>query len=340
MITIKNSCTIPNTFGIKACCHEYVEPETEEELIDYLTSRAAHPVMSHQPLLIIGGGSNLLFTKDYEGTVLHVAIKGIAAEETAQGVMVSAAAGENWDTLVDYCVEHEWYGLENLSLIPGEVGASAVQNIGAYGVEAKDFIHSVEVVEVATGEKVLLKNDDCDYAYRRSNFKTSWRGKYVVTKVNYLLSHEFQPQLDYGNIRAELERMDIVHPTAKLLREIIVNIRREKLPDPEVEGNAGSFFMNPVVDRKKAKQLIECYPSMPHYILNDEEVKIPAGWLIEQSGWKGRSLGRAGVHGKQALVLVNRGGATGEEILKLSETVRGAVKEKFGITIHPEVNIL
>ena len=238
-----------------------------------------------------------------------------------------------------YAVEHDFYGAENLSIIPGEVGASAIQNIGAYGVEAKDIIYKVEAVEIATGKLVVFDNQDCQYSYRQSKFKHEWRDQYLVTHVIYRLKKTYAPDLDYGNIRASLAAKNIEHPTARQLRDVIIEIRNAKLPDPKVQGNAGSFFMNPIVEKAKYDALAALYPGMPHYTIDEEHEKIPAGWMIDQCGWKGKSLGRAGVHDKQALVLVNRGGATGEEIVNLCETIRKDVKQKFGIDIHPEVNV-
>jgi len=230
--------------------------------------------------------------------------------------------------------------MENLSLIPGDVGASAVQNIGAYGVEAKDLILCVWMVEIPTGKTWMLGNEECEYGYRQSRFKKDWKNRFLITRVTYGLSKTFRPHLDYGNIRAELERKGISSPTAQQLRETIIEIRNAKLPDPKVEGNAGSFFMNPIVTKVRYEKLAAQYPDMPHYKVDSRHVKIPAGWMIDQCGWKGKSLGRAGVHSKQALVLVNRGGATGEEIVTLCEAIRKDVKEKFGIDIYPEVNII
>ena len=232
------------------------------------------------------------------------------------------------------------YGAENLSLIPGDVGASAVQNIGAYGAEAKDLIRSIRAVEIATGHVCIFENAECEYGYRQSRFKQDWKNQYLIVSVEYQFSETFHPHLDYGNIRAELERQGIAEPTAQQLRQTIIDIRNAKLPDPKVQGNAGSFFMNPVVSRAKFESLLAEYPQMPHYTIDADHEKIPAGWMIEQCGWKDRSLGRAGVHDKQALVLVNRGGATGAEVVTLCETIRKDVREKFGIDIHPEVNII
>ena len=333
-----------NTFGIDAKCSRFVEYASVEEAQQLVASLTE----ADQPLLILGGGSNLLLTGDYQGTVLHSAIMGIEVMENSSfenqedekgSVFLKCGSGEVFDDVVAYAVEHGYHGAENLSIIPGEVGASAVQNIGAYGVEAKDIIYKVEAVEIATGKVVNFDNADCQYRYRQSKFKHEWRDKYLVTHVIYRLSKTFTPDLDYGNIRASLAAKHIDEPTAQQLRDVIIEIRNAKLPDPKVEGNAGSFFMNPIVEKAKYDELAAQYPGMPHYTIDAEHEKIPAGWMIDQCGWKGKSLGRAGVHDKQALVLVNRGGATGEEIVKLCETIRKDVFEKFGIEIHPEVNV-
>ena len=333
-----------NTFGIEAKCSRFVEYASVEEAQQLVASLTE----ADQPLLILGGGSNLLLTGDYQGTVLHSAIMGIEVMENSSfenqedekgSVFLKCGSGEVFDDVVAYAVEHGYHGAENLSIIPGEVGASAVQNIGAYGVEAKDIIYKVEAVEIATGKVVNFDNADCQYSYRQSKFKHEWRDKYLVTHVIYRLSKTFTPDLDYGNIRTSLADKHIAEPTAQQLRDVIIEIRNAKLPDPKVEGNAGSFFMNPIVEKAKYDELAAQYPGMPHYTIDAEHEKIPAGWMIDQCGWKGKSLGRAGVHDKQALVLVNRGGATGEEIVKLCETIRKDVFEKFGIEIHPEVNV-
>ncbi len=324
-----------NTFGIKAKCRRFIEFDCVDDLRNILNGLTE----SDQPLLLLGGGSNLLLTQDYPGTVLHSAIKGWEAQSVEGGTLLRVGSGETWDSIVALCVAHGWYGAENLSLIPGEVGASAIQNIGAYGVEAKDIIYKVEAVEVKTGCTVSFSNQECGYAYRQSRFKGEWLNRYIITHVTYRLSSTFTPRLDYGNIRSELEKQGIGSPTAAQLRNTIIAIRRTKLPDPEVEGNAGSFFMNPVVGRETYEKLAAAYPSMPHYPQPDGHEKIPAGWLIEQCGWKGRSLGHAGVCSTQALVLVNKGGATGLEVLNLCKTIQRDVKSKFGIDIMPEVNI-
>ena len=288
---------------------------------------------SERPYIIIGGGSNLLLTKDFPGIVVRSDILGIQIDDNR----MTCGSGEVFDEIVEASLMAGLYGLENLSLIPGDVGASVVQNIGAYGVEAKDYIESIEAVEIATGKVVTIQAKDCGYGYRQSKFKTDWKNKYLITHVTYRLSTIFKPHLEYGNLKGTLGPGPIV---PFRLREVIIGIRNEKLPDPKVMGNAGSFFMNPIVPRAQYEALAVRYPEMPHYEVDAERVKIPAGWMIDQCGWKGKSLGRAGVHDKQALVLVNLGGATGDEIVKLCLAIQKDVKEKFRIEIHPEVNII
>lgn len=326
-----------NTFGISGNCRRFVEFDNVDELQTCVRSITAED----KPLLIIGGGSNLLLTRDFPGLVLHSAIMGREVVKESEGkVWLRCGSGETWDDIVAYVVEKGWHGAENLSLIPGEVGASAVQNIGAYGAEAKDLITKVEAVEIATGNVVEFSNEDCRYAYRQSRFKNEWKDHYVITYVTYCFSLDFCPDLDYGNIRHSLEEQGISKPTAQQLRQTIINIREAKLPDPKVTGNAGSFFMNPVVGRDVYERLAAQHEGMPHYVVDADHIKIPAGWMIEQCGWKGASLGRAGVHDRQALVLVNRGGATGEEVVTLYKRIIEDVRAKFGIEIHPEVNVI
>lgn len=321
-----------NTFGIEAKCSRFLEYETVEEAqqIALLLKESA------TPYIIIGGGSNLLLTGNFSGIVVHSALKGYAIE----GDRMVCGSGMEWDEIVAISLKAGLYGAENLSLIPGDVGASAVQNIGAYGVEVQDLIECVQMVEIATGQLLTVTKDACEYGYRQSCFKQDWKNRYLITRVTYRFSLCFEPKLDYGNIRSELERKGITTPTAQQLRDTIIDIRRAKLPDPKEEGNAGSFFMNPIVGRRKYELMAAEYEGMPHYEVDTDHVKIPAGWMIDQCGWKGKTLGRAGVHAKQALVLVNRGGATGDEIVALCEAIRRDVYEKFGIMIYPEVNIV
>ena len=320
-----------NTFGMDVKAKRFVEYDNEEEL------KALIPTLSGE-VLHMGGGSNLLFKGDFEGTVLHSAIKGIeVVDESAESALVRAGAGEVWDDFVAWAVERGYGGVENLSLIPGEVGASAVQNIGAYGVEAKDVIALVEAIDLSNGQKRVFGTEECNYAYRQSIFKNALKGKYAITYVTYRLQKQPVLKLDYGNIRAVLGCNG--QHTISDVRQAIIDIRNAKLPDPKVQGNAGSFFMNPVVSREKFLSIQKDYPQMPFYEV-EGGVKIPAGWMIDQCGWKGKSLGRAGVHDKQALVLVNLGGATSDEIITLCNTICKDVKEKFGIDIHPEVNLI
>lgn len=322
-----------NTFGMDVKAKRYVEYDSEEELQTIIPSLEDN-------VLHIGGGSNLLFTGDFGGTVLHSAIRGIEVVEDMEEkdeVLVRVGAGVVWDDFVAWAVSRGWGGVENLSLIPGEVGASAVQNIGAYGVEAKDVIVLVEAVELCSGQKRCLGTAECDYAYRQSIFKKQLKGMYAITHVTYRLRKTPVLKLDYGNLKSVLSvRGDV---TVADVRQAIIDIRNAKLPDPKVLGNAGSFFMNPVVSREQFQSIQKDYPHMPFYEA-EGGVKIPAGWLIDQCGWKGKSLGRAGVHDKQALVLVNLGGATSADILALCDAVCADVHSRFGISLHPEVNIV
>lgn len=324
---------IPNTFGLDVKAGRWLEYASMEELKALI---AEGQISS--PYLHVGSGSNLLFLGDFEGTVLHSAIRSIEmVNQDVEKVWLRVGAGVIWDDFVAYCVERGYYGAENLSLIPGEVGASAVQNIGAYGVEVKDMISCVETVDVH-GDKRVFGVEECGYAYRNSVFKRPDMKSFFVTHVTFALNKAEQYTLNYGTIRQELEK----YPQIDLatVRQVIVSIRESKLPDPKVLGNAGSFFMNPIVTRTKYETLLQEYPSMPSYQVDATHVKIPAGWMIEQCGWKGKSLGNAAVHDKQALVLVNCGGATGADIVALSDAVRAAVREKFGVEIHPEVNMI
>jgi UDP-N-acetylmuramate dehydrogenase len=343
MIDIKDYSLLGhNTFSIDAKCHRFVEFNSVSELCDIVLNLRE----SDQPLLLLGGGSNLLFTGDYSGTVLHSAIKGIEVVnvDTQHGeVFIRCGSGEVFDNVVEYAVNEGYYGLENLSFIPGEVGASAVQNIGAYGAEAKDFIQMIEAVEVTTGKKVTLSNADCCYSYRQSRFKQDWKNHYIITYVTYRLSLFFHPNIEYGNIREKLGE----HPekvSSQQLRKTIIEIRQAKLPDPKVQGNAGSFFMNPIIDENQFNGLLRQFPDLHYYKVETRQgkdgYKISAGWMIDQCGWKGKHLGKAGVHDRQALVLVNLGGATGEDIIRLCNAVRKDVKDKFGLDIRPEVNII
>jgi UDP-N-acetylmuramate dehydrogenase len=324
-----------NTFGIDAKADYFIEYSSVEELQTALKSE----IVKSNRLLHIGGGSNLLFMKDFKGVILHSAINFIKkVSEDADTVMLEAGAVVNWDDFVAYAVENGWGGVENLSLIPGEVGASAVQNIGAYGVEVQDVIIEVNAVEIETGELKIFSIEDCQYGYRESIFKKELKGKYIITSVVFKLQKQPEFKLNYQHLEAEvLKNGDI---TLQNIRQTIIAIRESKLPDPKIFGNAGSFFMNPVISKAHFNELLAQYPQMPHYFVSETEEKVPAGWLIDQCGWKGKQIGNAGVHDKQALVLVNKGGATGAEIVYLAEQIQASVKTKFGIELRAEVNFI
>ncbi|MBB3702996.1 UDP-N-acetylmuramate dehydrogenase [Alloprevotella rava] len=326
-----------NTFGIDAHCRMFIEYNSVEELCELLCDTNLP-----KPLFHIGEGSNLLFTKDFDGTIFHSCILGKEiVEDAVDSVLLKVGAGEDWDNFVDWTLNYGFYGLENLSLIPGEVGASAVQNIGAYGAEAEQYIEKVAAVCLATGESRIFLKEECDYAYRSSIFKHALRGQYIVTHVYYRLQKTFQINLTYAALCRELESRGLAEAnvTAREVRNIIVEVRRNKLPDPKEIGSAGSFFMNPIVSEKMFQELLSIYPEIPYYKM-PTGVKIPAGWLIQQVGWKGKTLGRAGVYPKQALVLVNLGGASGEDIMSLSNKIIHDVQQQFEIELKPEVNFI
>lgn len=341
---IRKNCSLKeyNTFGIDATAHLMVKYGSEAELLTFLEQY--HKEMSGLPLLHIGGGSNLLFLSDFLGIILFSEIKDITLlKEDEDTVLVSVGAGVTHDDFVQYALQRGWYGLENLSLIPGQVGASAVQNIGAYGVEAGDLIQSVHTISLEDGTKRQWNHDELFYSYRHSIFKDeSVRGRYAVCHVVFRLMKHFTPCLNYGGLKASLQQKQISEEnlTAMMLRDIIIETRQHKLPDPKVTGNAGSFFMNPIVGVDLLHRIQAQYANVPYYEVDNEHVKIPAGWLIEQSGWKGKALGKAAVHDRQALVLVNKGGASGQDILTLCKAVQQSVLLKFGIQLSPEVNFI
>ena len=312
-----------------------------DSLIDWASTDELKNVLHdiEKPILMIGGGSNLLFMGDFRGTVLHSTISSIdVIGGDSDHVHVRVGAGVIWDYFVAWCSINGYWGVENLSAIPGEVGASAVQNIGAYGVEAKDVIDTVQTICLADGSERDFTNAECRYAYRQSIFKNELKGQYAVTYVIFTLSKVPQPKLGYGAIAQEVERLG--GPTLENIRKAVISIRESKLPDPKVLGNAGSFFMNPVITEQEFNIIRSNYPDVPSYPAPDGMVKVPAGWLIEKTGWKGRSLGPAAVYEKQALVLVNKGGATGADIKRLADTIIEDVKQKFGITLTTEVNYI
>ena len=331
-----NASLLPyNTFGINAKADYFIEYNSVAELQNILN---IEPVKSNR-ILHIGGGSNLLFLTDFKGVILHSDIKSInKINENADSVYLEVGSGVIWDDFVAYCVENEFGGVENLSLIPGEIGASAVQNIGAYGVEVQDVIQTVKSVEIATGNVREFSTVECRYGYRESVFKGSLKDKFIVTSVVFELAKQPEFKLNYQHLEEEVLKNGEVN--LKNIRQTIISIRESKLPNPKITGNAGSFFMNPVVAKEKFYALQSEFPQIPHYNISETEEKIPAGWLIDQCGWKGKSIGNAGVHDKQALVLVNRGGATGVEIAFLAEQIQQSVKERFNIDLLPEVNYI
>lgn len=324
-----------NTFGIDAKADYFIEYDSVEDLQELLKL----DLVKSNRMLVIGGGSNLLFLNDFKGVVIHSAINSIKpVSEDTKHIYLEAGSGIVWDELVAYVVEHGWGGVENLSLIPGEVGAAAVQNIGAYGVEVKDVILSVSTLEIETGLVRIFPIDECRYGYRDSIFKSELKGKYIITSVLFRFERQPVYNLSYQHLEEEvLKNGEIDLP---IIRKTIIAIRESKLPDPKITGNAGSFFMNPVISKARFNLLLDKFPSIPHYFVSDTEEKVPAGWLIEQCGWKGKQLGNAAVHHKQALVLVNTGNATGAEIVYLASQIQISVKEKFGIDLKPEVNYI
>lgn len=324
-----------NTFGIEAEARHYCEIHSVSDL------QAIARQQGDEPMHILGGGSNVLLTGPVQGRVLHIRIPGRRIEAVSGNTaLVAAGAGENWHDFVQWCLAQSLGGLENLSLIPGSVGASPIQNIGAYGVELKDVFHSLEAVRLSDGELVTMDAADCAFGYRDSFFKREGKNRYAIVKVYFqLTTSEHRLRLDYGAIRDTLKDMNIAHPDIHDISRAVIQIRQSKLPDPALIGNAGSFFKNPETEADTWQRLSELHPGIPHFPLPDGRVKIPAGWLIEQCGWKGFREGDAGCYNKQALVLVNYGQATGQEILALARRIAASVQERFGIVIEPEVNV-
>lgn len=329
---------ISNTFGIPATADRYLEIREETELQALL----AGGTLRKAPLLVLGGGSNMVFAHHFSGTILHLENKGIRLLDDLPDdgdLFVEAAAGEVWDEFVLHCIAHQWHGLENLTAIPGTVGASPVQNVGAYGVEAKDVIYSVRAFEVATGKERVFRNEECHFAYRDSIFKGELKDQYIVWSVTFRLHRTFQPDVRYKALADSLAAAGITQPTATQLSEAIAQLRWSKLPRPEETGSAGSFFKNPVVGEAQYRELIAQYPDMVAYSVGDG-YKLAAGWLIEHAGWKGRALGRCGVYERQALVLVNLGGCTGQEVIALAEAVTADVQKLFGVILQKEAIII
>lgn len=321
-----------NTFGIDVQARQFGTFHNVDELQEALEANA-HP-------MILGGGSNILLTKNVDGLVLKNELTGIEVlREDEQHVYVKAAAGENWHRFVMFCVERNFGGVENLALIPGNCGASPMQNIGAYGVEIKDTFYELEAFHLQDKKIITFNAADCAFGYRESVFKRKYRNQFVILNVTFRLSKNPSYNTSYGAIEQELEKMQVQELSTKAIAQAVINIRSSKLPDPNQIGNAGSFFKNPTLPSAELSRLQSIHPQIPFYVVDEQHIKIPAGWLIEQLGWKGYREGDAGCHAKQALVLVNYGSATGQQVYELSEKILQSVSEKFGITLEREVNI-
>lgn len=323
-----------NSFGISVCARYFINVEHAEQLKAIFETT---PV--DEPILILGGGSNMLFTKDFEGLVIKMSIDGISYEDHGDEVLVSAGAGVVWNDLVSFCVKKGFGGIENLTLIPGTVGASPIQNIGAYGVEVKDVFVSCRAFDRETLTFKDFSREDCKFAYRESVFKNEFKGRYIITSVTFGLSKQPKLRLEYGAIREELHKRGIENPTIADISSVVASIRVSKLPDPSTIGNAGSFFKNPIIKKEQFEKVQQNFPDVVHFLLGDGEVKLAAGWLIEQCGFKGKVVGQTGTWKNQALVLVNHGYASGQEVYNFSEQIINSVYAKFGVILSREVNI-
>ena len=327
-----------NTFGLDIKAKYFCVVKTKEEFIEVMQSNT----FKNNTHLILGGGSNILFTEDYQGLIIKNEMKGIeVVKENEKHIEIAVSSGEIWHDLVLYCITNNWGGIENMSLIPGTVGAAPIQNIGAYGKEIKDYLVKVEVIDKASLKTSYFDNQNCVFDYRNSIFKSKLKGKYFISKVFLKLDKSpHKINVKYGDILSTLTQNNISKPNIKDVSDAVIEIRQSKLPDPSKLGNAGSFFKNPIISQKAFDEFIIKHPSAPHYIVGKDAIKIPAGWLIEQIGWKGKVIGQTGSHKKQALVLVNYGQAKGEEIKQLALNIIDSVKKHFNIEIEPEVNII
>ena len=326
-----------NTFGVDVKAKYFTSINTINELIELTKTN----VFKDLELLILGGGSNILFTKDFDGLVILNNIKGKEIiDQNQQSIFLKIGAGENWHELVMYCVDNGWGGIENLSLIPGNTGTAPMQNIGAYGVEIKETFIELEALEISSGKIVKFNNSDCEFGYRESVFKNKMKNQYIILNITLELKKNPVLNINYGDVKAILESQNIKNPTIKEVSNAIISIRQSKLPDPKKIGNSGSFFKNPIVSLNQLELIKKKYPNVVNYEINENEFKIAAGWLIERAGWKGKKFNNYGIHEKQALVLVNYGLANGMEIFELSEKIILDIKDKFGITLEREVNII
>ena len=325
-----------NTFGIDVTAHYFVSVSNIEELKQILS------LQEYPNKLILGGGSNMLLTKNFDGLVIHIDLKGIEiVSQDDDFVYVKANAGENWHEFVVWCINNDFGGIENLSLIPGNVGTAPIQNIGAYGVEVKDIFECCEAISIETQHLETFQKPECHFDYRNSIFKNEAKEKYIITNVTFKLTKQnHRLHINYGTIASELEVMKITKPTIQDISKAVISIRESKLPNPKIIGNSGSFFKNPVINKSHYNKLIQNFQDMPSYPVSSSEVKIPAAWLIEKAGFKGKRFGNYGVHRNQALVLVNYGNANGTDILNLSKLIQKTIKQLFDIYIEAEVNIL
>jgi len=338
MLQIQENVSLKNfnTFGVEAGARYFVEINHEDDLVELFMD----PQWKQQQLLVLGGGSNMLLINDFDGLVIHMNIRGFEHRINHNDVFVEAGAGEVWNDLVNFCVAREYAGMENLSLIPGSVGASPIQNIGAYGVELQDVFHSCKAFEIATGTFKTFTKADCGFGYRESVFKSQLKGQYVIVSVKFHLSLIPNFNLRYGAIEQELANRGITTPTIKDVSQVVSHIRVSKLPDPSTIGNAGSFFKNPVITLSEFEPIKAKFADVVNYPAGDGHVKLAAGWLIEQCGWKGKTVGHTGTWKNQALVLVNHGGASGEEVYNFSSQIIDSVYTKFGVALQREVNII
>ncbi|QJD95501.1 UDP-N-acetylmuramate dehydrogenase [Mucilaginibacter robiniae] len=338
MLQIEENVSLKNlnTFGIEAKARFFVEINHEDELTELFMDQQ----WQQTERLILGGGSNMLLVNDFGGLVIRMNIRGIEHRINHTNVFVEAGAGESWNELVNYCVDHNFAGMENLSLIPGSVGASPIQNIGAYGIELKDVFESCHTFEIATGNFKTFNKEECQFGYRESVFKSALKRQYIITTVKFRLSTTPNLNLSYSAIEQELNSRGIIQPTLKDVSKVVSAIRVSKLPDPSTIGNSGSFFKNPIISAQQFEAVQQNYPTIPHYPGNNGGVKLAAGWLIEQCGWKGKTIGHTGTWKNQALVLVNHGGATGQEVYNLSSQIIDSVYSKFGVMLEREVNII
>lgn len=325
-----------NTFGVESHAEWFVEARTADEVWSCLET------FRDKPIMVLGGGSNLLLTKDLSGVVLKISLKGIAVvQESENHVVLEVQAGEVWHDIVQYCLEQDYGGIENLALIPGQMGTAPIQNIGAYGVELKDVFDSCVALNRNTGQKEVFNLDDCHFGYRESVFKNELKNQYVILSVRVRLTkRQHELKLDYGSISEVLQQQGVKNPSIRQVAQAVIAIRQSKLPDPKILGNSGSFFKNPIVSEAEVNRLQGLYPDLPSYQAGNHLKKIPAGWLIQHAGYKGYRQGDAGVHENQALVLVNYGEATGLEIKELAQTIQDKVFHDFGIKLTPEVNII